>query len=735
MEEEWEEDRNALLDGNNVFKTSDCKKGADNTGDRCPAVDGRREKLRGRSIVDNAIEHIKATRDAPQECEPVASSGVVFHFERFLPHIQYGLNLPLTLISPAVAEAQQPQRPSLAVGIEPPSGATSAGPRPQPIEETPPERDLASSCGSCTNIISGQCFVPKGDASCPTGWTANSANTQCYKNCEEGLTVPPTPRPSTGACTSDTECDDDKKCENTQCVDRCIADSTKPQWNGSTCVCEGASCGAGKVCNSSGECENESTSPPDCIDSTKPQWNGSTCVCEGTSCGDGKVCNSSGECENEPTTPPAPFNWCENCDCRYKRYFDDEGNIDIDGLCEDPILIITNTDGDVEESAREDCKDYLQYIEENIKEYVRLKEEFNRLVRKLEREERAGRRLARRCERNPGLEVCQQRAPGMTEAGAFCTSCFQEVIDAAYPKRSTWDKLLSAVVPLAGTGLAYYGIKESNKLRAKQGFPVDNSAMYGLAYPFITQMLYGGALGGRGRNALACSPTAHQNPYGGMLSAYGHLSGMIPGMGPGVHGGFLQGGIPVPGYAGGVFNIGGGSPFFGPGGFGPGASLYANMGLGPGGAGLYGPGGFGPGASLYANMGLLGPGGGAGVFGPGAGVLGPGAGAGLYGPGGAAFNYQSQLQVQMQMQQRMQSYYMQLQQFQMEQERVRQATIMRYQQEAQSLAVKYQTFLTNMSHSGGQYPYPPPPGGNPIPTWENSTLGGNTTSGYQNPYE
>jgi len=703
LEDEVDEDRTLLE--NDVFKNSVCR----NNQGECPQLsDGSQKKIKAKDIVDNTIKHVLGKKSAPAKCARVASEGVTFYFESFLPHI-HNLNLPLTLIGPTVAvaiDAASSTSGDMEVGVEEvivPNTLGDGGGEP------------ANACGECTDVRDNKCYIPSlqsnGTKMCPRGWSMSDDSDTCYKDCEEGLELPP---PGGGSCTEDDDCDLDKRCDTDTgaCVDRCTDEKT-PKWD-----------------------EDEGK-----------------CVCAESSCGKGKVCNDKGECEDEPLSAPSPspFDWCENCDCRYKRYFEDEGQVDIDGLCEDPLLLITDADGDIDELARDDCKDYLQYIVENLREINELEEERKRLVRKQEKEERTRRRLARKCERNPNLEICQQRNPGVTEAGTFCTSCFQEVIEAAYPKRSAWDKILSAVVPLAGTGLAYYGVKETNKLRSRQGFPVDNSAMYGLAYPFITSMLYGGALTGRGRNALACSPTAHMNPYGGIFSAYAQLGGgMIPGVMPGIQGGFLQGGIPVPGYAGGMV---GGMPFFGSGG-----NLYANMGLfGPGafGSGAFGPGAFGPGAfgpgafgSGAFGPGAFGPGAfgpgafGPGAFGPGAfgsgafgsGAFGPGAfGSGAFGPGGGAggFDYYSH----MQMQQRMQSYYMQLQQFQMEQQRVRQSIIMRYQQEAQSLAIKYQTFLRNMSQPGN-YPYPPPPGDTPpyLPLPYPSPPGG-TTSGYPNPYQ
>ncbi len=681
-----------------IFKTLVCKEGNDNTGNVCTDSNGSQKRVKKSSIVGNTIEHIYKEKDAPSACAEVPGGGVVFYFEKFLPHLQYA-GLPLKLITPSIAVADSGHGGvlghvhdiNLSTGDEQPSGVTA--PPLQPSVQEEPDREPAAADETCEcpgNSSAGpdddgKCVVPAQRGLCPIGWgsaqvTIQSAgvSSNCSVACTDGLEIKwlspietpekEEPAPPEGSCSNRSDCATGKKCESNRCVDLCPPET--PAWviSGQKCMCvEDSSCGSEKVCQN-GECKKEAPAP-----APAPGTRGS-------------------------------FDWCkdENCECRYKQYFGDDGDVDIDGLCEDPLLLQTDTDGNVDRRTKSRCKSRWEWLMEDLQEIVRLEEELVELREKREEEEVDAEYLRRRCERNPNLQVCQQRGPGATEAGAPCVNCgfnteaFQEVIDAAYPKKSGWDKLLEAVVPLAGTGLAYHGVKETNKLRARQGFPVDNSAMYGLAYPFIAQMLYGGALNGRGRNALACSPSAHMNPYSGIFSANfhgaGHL-GMIPGMIPGINGGFFgQGGISVPGYAGGMFNVGGGFSGGGIPGYG-----------GFGGGGIPGYGGFGGGGI------------------PGYGGLGGGSIPGYGGLGGAGgFNYQSQLQ----MQQRMQSYYMQLQQFQMEQQRIRQSVMMRYQQEAQSLAFKYQSYISDISHpsypgGGGQPPYTPyspggiPPGGVP----------------------
>ena len=655
------------------FKSFDCNEGGNNEGTQCsPSM-----TIKGSNIINSIADHVKKQNDAPEACASVP--GVSFYFEQFLPHLRYA-GLPLRIISPSSAMAN-------------------------PVE-----------CGECpTNrIYNGECVIDPINGECPSPWEqANFCITtpcppfMCKTSCVSSLEMP---TPTTGTpptITAPSACDptnctgSDRECRSEVCV--CTDDNK--QLVGGDCVDR-------------------------CTDPTKPKWNGAKCVCEGNSCGTGKVCHNDGECN--------PFNWCDNCTCRYKKYFEDEGQVDIDNLCQDALFLKTDGNGEVKDKANRKCNK-LEDLIKNIEEMNELKEELEELEDELDEEQDKADDLRRQCRRNPDLSICKRRAPGATEAGTFCTSCFQEVINAAYPKKSGWDRLFDSVVPLAGAGMAYYGIKQSNKLRAKQGFPVDNSAMYGLAYPFITSMLYGGALNGRGRNALACSPTAHQNPYGGIFGSYlqGGFQGGIHGgggfyPGPGgfnLQGGFRGGGGFFPGPGGGGFFPGGGGFYPGPGGFNLQGGFRGGGGFFPGGGGFY-P---GPAGGLSLQGGLHG-----GFFpGPGGGGLFPGihGGGGLFPGGGGLFpgggglaggGFNHQYQAQLQIQQQMQSYYMQLQQFQMNQQRTRQSVMMKYQQEVQALSLKYQTYLSNTYSPGGGFPAPGAfnPGGTP-----------GSTTGSSNPYQ
>ena len=403
-----------------------CHQEEDNTGARCTresrANVGERSggsshtAIRSSSILKSIVKHIEQEKNAPERCTPVASDGgegVVFYFEQFLPHLQYA-GLPLKIISPvpAVAQSGVDAAPSDA-------GTSTAEPSvPDSPSSSSSVEDAICKCpsGSTHRRIDfgvEMCYVMSKNGQCPSGWRGPAETGVCSARCGADLIALQWPEPEPEEVVEEEECSrtncvgNDRECRDKKCVctgdkelvgDQCLdqCSNPTPRRQGTQCVCEESSCGAGKVCNN-GQCENASAATPD-------------------------------------PTPAGPFNWCENCDCRYKRYFEDEGDIDIEGLCEDPILLSTDADGEVEEQANQDCSDYLQYIVENIKEKNELIKEQNHLKRQKRDEERTARRNARRCDRNPDLEICRQRHPGMTEAGAFCTSCFQEVIDAAYPK-------------------------------------------------------------------------------------------------------------------------------------------------------------------------------------------------------------------------------------------------------------------------------------------------------------
>ena len=338
----------------------------------------------------------------------------------------------------------------------------------------------------------------------------------------------------------------------------------------------------------------------------------------------------------------APLSCEKKCQCRVDQYLtdDEEEIVNVDGFCDEFY------EGDKLDDCESLLKEMVEYATEKrglVKRKLELKKELHEAKREREREDRQKSRLERKCRRNPEHPEC--RDDSRTEAGSFCDECFNEVISAVYPKPTTTDRILNAAVPLLGATLGYYGIKESNKLRAQQGYSVDNRAAYGLAYPFITQMLYGGALSGR--RGHACSPTA--NRFGGRLGGYGGFGGGYPGLGGlGGYGGF-GGGYPGLGGPGGLgasahLGLGGLGGYGGFGGGYPGGGLggYGGFGGGYPGGGLGGYGGFGGpgglGASAHLGLGGLGGYGGFGGGYPGGGLGGYGGFGGGY-PGGGLGGY------------------------------------------------------------------------------------------------
>ena len=329
-----------------------------------------------------------------------------------------------------------------------------------------------------------------------------------------------------------------------------------------------------------------------------------------------------------------------------------------------------------------------------------------------------------------------------TEAGTFCTECFKEVMETFNPKPTTSERVYNAVVPLLGTALAAYTIKDANKLRARQGYAVDNTAAYGLAYPFITQMLYGGVFGGRGSNSFACSNSSSHSPFGGGVfggpfggGAFGGpfgggLLGLLGGgniglsgypggigggvnLGGGVFGGGVNGGL---GFPGGVFGGGGYPGAFG----GIGGSFGVPGGIG-GSFGLPGGGVFGGG--VHGGLGLPGgvftPGGGiGGAIGQGGGVFGGGVHGGLGFPGGigGAGSFGGDISAQIEFQNRIQSMMMEQYQISIDRQKQKQAAEARILEEMNQLQMQLQQIHTG---SGGARFYS---GG--LPTFGGVNVGG-----------
>ena len=226
-------------------------------------------------------------------------------------------------------------------------------------------------------------------------------------------------------------------------------------------------------------------------------------------------------------------------------------------------------------------------------------------------------------------------------------------------KPDKWQRIGQAVSSIGGMALGWYGIREANKARARQGFPAQAGHAVQLAYPFIEQGIYGAGMFG---SSLACSPTAGRGFRGGLLGGlfggrgrWGGWHGGGPwggqggwGGGPGVWGG-------GPGvWAGGPGVWGGGGPWGG----GPGRGVWGGgPGTWSGGPGTWGggPGSFGidfglgggPGGGVWGGGGPWG-GGPGGVWGGGPGVWGGGGpwGGGPGGPGGGYAQMQAQMEYQ-----------------------------------------------------------------------------------------
>ena len=393
---------------------------------------------------------------------------------------------------------------------------------------------------------------------------------------------------------------------------------------------------------------------------------------------------------------------CEACPCHYKQYFKNNGQIDEDKLCANSSLIEEGR------SSRE-CKKTIKEMEEIAGDIQELEEELDELEGKLREKKRECRRASRRGENTAGCG-----GAGGTEAGTFCIECFNSVIEANRPKRNMWEKLGSALVPLAGASLGYLGIRETNKMRARQGYPVDNSAAYGLAYPFVMRALYGGGLNGRGSNALSCSSTAGMGGGFG-LNMWSQLGAGLTGMG--MMPGLGLGGMPNFGGLGGMPGVGGLGGVPGVGGFQLGGSLMPGFG---GLGGMPGLGGFQLGGGLMPGFGGMPAGLGSsfipGLAMPGLSGLGgmPGVGGfqlggGFGGMSGLGGGFQQggglDLAGYYEMRSRMASIYFEQQQMQQERNMMKMNASMRIQQEIQKLVTQLHSinsgFLDGIGGGGG----------------------------------
>ncbi len=362
--------------------------------------------------------------------------------------------------------------------------------------------------------------------------------------------------------------------------------------------------------------------------------------------------------EKDEKAEAAQIDYCANCKCRVDQYLGEDGAVDVEGFCENEFFAFANVN---------ECKNFLDEILESRNEIKKLQDEFDKLEKELKRLQGNEALLRAKCIRNPKDSACQ--SDSQTEATAFCVECAQDVIETFYPKPTTGDRILNAAVPLLGAGLAAYSIRESNKLRSRQGYAVDNSAAYGLAWPFVNQMLYGAALTGRGSNALSCSSSAHHNYFGGGAFP-GSFQGAFPGSFPG-GANFRFGGGAFPGsFPGGAnFRFGGGAF---PGSFPGGANFRF-------GGGAF-PGSFPGGANFRFGGGAF-----PGSF--------PGAFPGSFQGGANQFEVQS----------RIQSILMEQYQVSIDRQRQRQATEARIFEEMNRLQLQLQQVRSSGSYNGGAH--------------------------------
>ena len=326
--------------------------------------------------------------------------------------------------------------------------------------------------------------------------------------------------------------------------------------------------------------------------------------------------------------------WANNND-----FFPGDGEIDIEEFC-------NKYAGDDKSSYNEDCKKSLRILDKKYEDVAKLNKEKDELTTKMEALDDEIDKLEE--------EIEALKDEGETEASAGCIDCISEsrwdtLAKYHETRKLTWGQKAGHVATLlGGLALGHYAsregrrsTKEANRLRAWQGEPALASnhslAGIGVAYPFISQAVYGLTNGNR-RNYVCTGGMnpyagAYQNPYGrayqgGFPGAYPGVfpgAGFGAGFGGGAHLGLGGlGGMPFgPGFGGGAhLGLGGlGGMPFGPG-FGGGAHLslggLGGMPFGPGFGGGFGGSPFGGGFGGGAHLGLGGLGGM--PFGPGFGA-------------------------------------------------------------------------------------------------------------------
>ncbi len=179
-------------------------------------------------------------------------------------------------------------------------------------------------------------------------------------------------------------------------------------------------------------------------------------------------------------------------------------------------------------------KDFNNYNYENSK-MVKLKQEL------------AGAKAAyrrHRRQRNDAVDAYVQSLQDGSTSGQICYHCLFS--NGGGQSESTFDKIRSIAMPLVGMGAMYamvhYGVQENAKL----GYPTNPWMLYGMAYPFVMNSIYGaqssGGCSGAGPGGAFGYPAGYYSPYEGgmfggpygMMGPYGMPGMMGPGMGMGM---------------------------------------------------------------------------------------------------------------------------------------------------------------------------------------------------------
>ncbi len=314
-----------------------------------------------------------------------------------------------------------------------------------------------------------------------------------------------------------------------------------------------------------------------------------------------------------------------------------DGEIEIDEFCD-------KYGREDDDSKVQECKDSLKSLDEKYEKIAKYRKELKKFRNQ---EDKLHIEIDELLEKLEDEEDDEE-----TEASAGCIDCISDSRLETLKKyremnKLTWGQKAGHIATLlGGLALGHYAsregrrsTKEANRLRAWQGEPALASnhslAGIGVAYPFISQAVYGLTNGNR-RNYVC---TGGMNPYAGAYqNPYGRAyQGGFPGAYPGVFPGAGFG----AGFGGGAhLGLGGlGGMPFGPG-FGAGFGGGAHLGLGGLGGMPFGP-GFGGRAHLsLGGLGGMpfGPGFGGGFGGsPFGGGFGGGAHLGLGGLGGMPF--------------------------------------------------------------------------------------------------